>query len=348
MSVVVTQPVDLYSRAAETQVGDEASLEGNSANGAAVIERQPTLSRVSPEEAASLPYDELRRRMEAEARLAEEGLLPDARGGEQAEASEPDADAETGDAGETSGASGAEEAIDGQPKQGRSGTSQQVGNQSPDRVAQLEAEIAKVQRERQEEQQAQQRQRLADQHRNAEAAIAQLPRDQQEIARLRYQNSLHQTQLNDYTTYLQQREQAIAQQEFTHAKQFFSNSMDSLAQYVAERFDVKPEIVASFGKSKEAKALLEAATTPQSLQTAAASIGQTMEWLAAQEQQRLRSQREQRRESQSNRVQRDMPNAAGNVTSGGGMDEVARINNMSRTEFFAWKAEQLRRQQESA
>lgn len=342
---IVAQPT-AESRAGEQETQDSQANLGNSANGAAVIERQ-NFQRVSPDEAASLPYDELRRRMEAEARLAQDGLLPDEDGGSREEAQNPDADAETGSAENPQGAQRGS-GDSGTGSTGAQRTTQQVGNQPPSaREAQLEQELLRVRQEQFRNQQTAEQQRLMAQHQQVEQNIARLPQQHQQAAREDYGRQLHQAQLNDYNRYLATREQAIAQQEFVGAKKFFNDNVDSLSKYVADRFEVKPDALASFAKSKEAQELLAAAQTPEALQVAAASIGQTMEWLASQEQNRLNAAREQRRQRDAGKVQRDMPTGAQAVAAGGGIDEVARINSMPRADFFKWKQEQLRAAREA-
>lgn len=334
----VTQPggYDAYTAAAETPVVDEReTTQVNSANGADTIARQPTLSHVSPEEAESLPFDQLKARMREEARLIEEGVLPPPDGGSGAEGA-ADAAATTGnDAGGGSTPT---------PGESSAGTSQQSGTPSP-REQQLEQALQAVYAQQQEAVRTAEAGRLQAQHAQAEATIAAMPPEQQADARRYYQSQLHQAQLNDYGRYLAEREGAIQQQEFKQAKSFFNESVDSLAAYVAERHGIAPDRLAAFAKSKESQALLEAATNPQALQVAAASIGQTMDWLAQQEAQQSATAKETRRANASGRVQRDVPAGAGNAVAGGQQDEIARINNMSRQEFFAYKAQKLREAQ---
>lgn len=338
---VVTQPTD-DSRAANTEPLDSEANLGNSANGAAVIERQ-NFQRVSAEEAATLPYEELRRRMELDARLTQEGLLPTEDGGSREEAQNPDADAETGGAENPQGAQRGsnEQAQTGQPEAQR--TTQQVGNQSPpDEAAQLRAELARIRQEQADAARNAEQARLLAHHQQVEQNIARLPQQAQQAAREDYGRQLHQAQLNDYNRFLATREQAIFEQEFKSAKRLFNDSIDDLSSYVANQFEVKPDALASFAKSKEAQELIAASETPQAFQVAIASIGQTMEWLASQEQARLNAQREQRRQRDAGKVQRDVPQQAQGAAAGGGIDEVARINAMPREDFFKWKQEQLR------
>src|SRR5690348_12032923 len=60
--------------------------------GSGSAQDQPGYQRVTPEEAASLPYDELKKRMREEARLHEEGLLPASASTEPAEENDDEAD----------------------------------------------------------------------------------------------------------------------------------------------------------------------------------------------------------------------------------------------------------------
>lgn len=332
--------------AGETPTQEQESFSGNSANGAAVIERQPTLSRVTPEEAANLPYDELRKRMLAEARLAADGLLPDAPGGEQEGAPEADADAESVGAGDNRGArQPAQEQPNPNPQQG-GGTSQQDGNQS--RLAQLESELARVRQETQQREQQAQQQALLAQHQRIEADIARLPEAQRAIARQNYANQLQQQQLNDYYGFLQQRENAIAQQELQQTKRYMASSLGSLAEFVANSHGIKPDVLNTYVASEDVQQLIARVGDNQSLESTMHSISQTLAWMASQEAQRLQAQREQRRERDANRVQRDMPQQARSQAAGGGIDDVARIENMSREEFFQWKRDELRKAQQGS
>ena len=301
---------------------------------------QPTFKRVTPEEAATLDYAELKRRMREERRLYEEGLLPEA----SATSQTGDEDEDT--TGGTAGTAGQEDSGN-QGSGGREtgGTGQQAGQSSDlERLAREARERETALRAENHRLQEEQRQReLQARHQRVEAEIASLPQQQQAIARQAYMNQLGQAALNDYYGYLNQREQAIRQAELGQARVQLPGLLSELAESVAQRHGVKSDRLKEYVTSDQFRELLNNAPTEEALTVAAANAGQWMEFLAVQEVNRLASEREQRRQraAANPKVQRDTP-AGGVPTAGGELDIVRRINSMSKEEFFEYKKQKLR------
>lgn len=313
-------------------VGDGAPIEdaGNTPNGS-----QTSFQRVSPEEAATLPYDELKRRMREEARLVEAGELDATRPVVQEDDGDDDGD-ELGTAGRD------EDSSQGSGGAGGGGTTQQPqDSELQNLLRQAQDRAATLERERAQEREANQRAQLQAQHQRVEQAIAALPETQQSLARQDYMNRLGAQALNDYHGFLQQREQAVRNAELVQARRQLPDLLSELADSVAQRHGLRnADPLKSYVKSAEFRQLLEASNTEDALTAAAANAGQWMEYLAQQQATQNATLREQRRKN-APRTVRDTPNG-GVPPAGGDMDAVRRINTMSKDEFFAWKKQQLR------
>lgn len=327
----------------QNQSTDLEQVSDGVANDAGTAAEQPAYQRVTPEEAATLPYPELKRRMKLEASLHDQGLLPDASAtgttGEDSEDVESATSAGQGQQGtQRSGGSQA-----GGP--GQSGEADVAGllGQAQERLKTLEAERAEERRAAAQREQERERQEMLAQHKRVEDHIATLPQQQQADARRFYANQLRESALNEYTTFLGQREAAIRQAEVAQARHTIPNLLNELAGDVASRHGVKPDLLREYISSKEFSDLLVAANTEEALTAVAANAGQWMEFLATREEGRLAAERERRRQNavQNPRVARDTPKG-GVPTAGGDMDLANRIQNMSSAEFMAWKKDQLR------
>jgi hypothetical protein len=315
---------------------------------------QAPYKRVTAEEAATLPYDELKRRMKEERRLYEEGLLP---------ATEVQSDeGDGGDHGNLEGnearTAGQDDSTDGTRSGGEGGDTAAQGDpalqkllqQAQERNAQLEREARESQQRAQKEREERERNDLQAQHQRVEEAIGRLPQQQQELARRDYMNRLGQRALNDYYGFLQTREQQIRQAEIVHARREIPSMLGELADSVAQRHGLRnADSLKQYVTSKEFKELLDAANTEDALTAVAANAGQWMEFLAVQQATQNAQQREARRQKAAANppVQRDTP-LGGVPTAGGDMDLVRRINTMTKEEFFKWKKDQLRAAQASA
>lgn len=319
-------------------IGDEVPGAGGSDEGGSGQQAaQPTYKRVTPEEAATLDYAELKRRMREERRLYEDGLLP------EASATSQTSDEEQESTDETAGTAGQED----------EGTSRSGGKQAGGTGQRQESDLERLAREAREENQRladenrkmredQQRATLEAQHRRVEEEIASLPQQQQAIARQAYMNRLGQQALNDYYGYLNQREQAIRQAELSQARVQLPGLLSELADSVAQRHGVKADRLKEYVTSDQFRELLNNSPTEEALTVAAANAGQWMEFLAVQEASRLATEREARRQkAAANPQRRDTPNG-GVPTAGGDLDIVRRINSMTKEEFFAYKKQKLR------
>lgn len=299
---------------------------------------ESTYQRVTPEEAATLPYAELKRRMKEEARLHAEGLLPtsgQATAGEEGTGEQED-EAGTSSrehAAETAGTSGGETRSGAAPQEQNL---QELLRQAQERAAQLE-------RERADERQQAERAQMQANHQRVEEAISRLPEQQQPLARQDYMNRLGQQALNEYHSFLQTREQNVRQAEIAQARTQIPQLLSELADSVAQRHGLRnADTLKAYVTSAEFRALLDASGTEEALTAAAANAGQWMEFLAGQQAAQNAQRLETRRQNaaNANKVVRDTP-PSGVPVAGGDMDAVNRINNMSREEFFAWKKQQL-------
>lgn len=317
-----------------TTYGEQAVDDSGGANGAATLERQLP-PRITVEEAETLPFAELKRRMREEARLTEEGLLT----------APSDGSGEAGDDGanvEPSGAANSGQNAGGANANNRNQATTQgqppVGGTDYNALlaqAQKEAREAKAEAARIKEEQ--ETATLRARHAQVEANINALPSQaQQEIARQHYMNTLNQQALNDYHRHLASREATIRQAELVTAKTTVPTLLEELATSVAERHGVKPDKLVTYIKSPQFKELISAAQDENALTGAAINAGQWMEFIATEEATQLATAREQRRLQRAQApVARDTP--ASGVPAGGGLGEVARINSMTREEFFAHK-----------
>ena len=298
---------------------------------------QPSYQRVTPEEAATLPYAELKRRMKQEAQLAEDGLLETT--------SAPESTGEEDETATTADATGQRDSRGQQ----RSGGNTQGGDLSA-LLAQATQRAETLERERAEERAAQvrekaerERQETLAQHRRVEEHIASLPAREQEIARRDYVSRLGQQAVNEYYGLLQQRETAVRQAELQQARIQIPNLLNELADDVATRHGIKADRLKDYVGSQQFRDLLGAAHSEEAMTAVAANAGQLMEFIATQEEARLTQEREKRRQAAvaNPRVRRDTP-AGGVPTAGGDTNLATRIQNMSSAEFMAWKKQQLR------
>lgn len=316
--------------------GNDGSTPQEGANQQQPVES--TYQRVTPEQAATLPYDELKRRMKEEARLHAEGLLPDS--------TESEGAVEEGTSeGDEAGASSREHA-GGQAGGGAegSGATSTQDSELQTLLRQAQERAATLERERAEEKQQAERAQMQARHQQVEEAISRLPEQQQAIARQDYMNRLGQQALTEYHNFLQTREQNIRQAEIAQARVQIPQLLAELADSVASRHGLRnADTLKAYVNSAEFKTLLEASQSEDALTVAAANAGQLMEFLAAQQAAQNASTRETRRQNAAAnpKVRRDTPNG-GVPTAGGDAELVRRIETMPRDEFFAWKKEQLR------
>lgn len=327
----------------EAQVSEPVGTdESGGANGAATLGRQ-SYSRVTAEEAETLPFAELKRRMREEADLTEKGLLFEDDDGPLAGTTDgANVEPSSGtNPGRNAGSTPAPQA-DGTPQSRPAvgGTDADALAQARREAAEARAEVERIRKERE----------TADfqaRHQQVEARIASLPTAaQQEIARQHYYNQLNQQALGEFTQHLTAREAAIRQAELVQTRAKLPSLLSEMADGVAERHGVKADTLKSYVNSPQFKELLNAAQNEDALTGAAINAGQWMEYLAGEEATRLATQREQRRlNAAANKQMRDTPQ--GNV-SGGGIDEVTRIRTMPREEFFKMKHEQLRQARAAA
>jgi len=315
--------------------------------------------KVTPELAESLPYSELKARMRAEARdyeepAADETTTPDEGGEESAEeAVTPEAqvaerDPETGRFTATP-QSQDQTTTDGQRRKQYATLDEAVrdldavrGNltQAAEsakalqrRVQELEAESARTRQEAEQ-------QRIAAQHTRFESLVAQLPPEQQDLARKEYVQHLQQQAMGEYAREMQQREAQLNQREFQAAKAQVPALYKDIAKFVADQHGVPADELVALVDSPHVKALIDSAATPEAVQQASIAFGQLLDYEGSKLASQVSAAKAQRREERSATQVRDMPNG---VTPGGAQqDVVTRINNMTPDQFADYKKRLLR------
>lgn len=319
---------------------------------------------VTPELAESLPYSELKARMRAEARDAEESATTteapaDDQGDQsatEAVTSSPDGperDPQTGRFA-ASPSTGEQQAAEEQAPAQRSykqpetleealrvldavrgnlTTNINERNTAQQRLQALEAEAARLKQENEQT-------RLQQQHARFEDLVTRLPSEQQSIARAEYVQRLQQQAMSDYTREVQQREQQLVQREFQSAKAEVPALYADIAGFVATQYDIPEAELTALVGSKQVRDLIDAAQDPMALQQATIAFGQLLDYEATRVQGRVAGEKAQRREAKSQTQVRDVP--TGVAPGGAQEDVVTRINNYSRDEFEAYKKRLIR------
>jgi hypothetical protein len=327
----------------------------------------PTSGAVTPELAASLPYEELKQRMRAEARNYEEPATtetttPDEGGEETPEAAvtatgegaarDPEtgrftagATTPTGDTTET-GANAARAKAPATLEEAQRVIDAMRGNLNT-ATSERQALQRQVEEARQEaaRQKAESEQRaMQAQHARFEELVSRLPAEQQGPARAEYVQRLQQQAVGEFAGEVQRREQAVAQREFISAKSEVPALYKDIARFVAEQQGVPVDELIAVVDSPHVKALIDSANTPQALQQASIAFGQMLDYEGTKLAGRLAAEKEARRTAKAGSQVRDMPNG---VTAGGAQEDVvARINKMSPDEFTAYKKRLLRAAQQ--
>lgn len=322
---------------------------------------------VSPEAAESMPLEELRQRLRAEASRAEEGTLTPNVSGEEQEAAEneSDADSETqqDEADQSTQESEDQESTDSQEQQ-NAGTQRQKPqtieeairvadslrgnlNQLSQERKQMQAQLKELQDAAARQQQQGEEARLRAQHQQVEQYIANLPDErQQATARQHYQNQLQQAALNDYYRNLQSQQQEIHNAQLTTAKGQATGWLGEVLDFAAEQRGLAKNAtelseVRDFLKSDQVQNAINAATTPEALAVVMATVGEVVDWRVLQAA-ATRSKAKEVRRTTTKPVVRDVPGTsqASEVT------EAERIQSMSSEDFLAFR-KGLRRKAEA-
>lgn len=328
------------------------------------VQPQGDPGRVTAELAASLPYDELKARMRAEARTYEEPTTAT-----QTPADDQGADADKGavtpeDAGTEQGSEGTQAApatTQGQPTteeavpqgkqpqsleealrvidslRGNLTTNINARDSAQKRLQELEAQAA-----RQAQEAAQQR--LQDQHRRFEELVSRLPADQQGAVRQEYVARLQQQAVTDFAREVQQRDVQVQQREFLAAKAELPALYRDIAGFVADQHGIPQQELTAIIDSKHIKDLIAAASTPQAVESATIALGQLLDYEATRRAGQLAAEKAARREAKAATAVRDVP--AGVTTGGAQEDVVARINKYTPDEFAAYKKRLLKAAQQ--
>lgn len=201
------------------------------------------------------------------------------------------------------------------------------------RVQELEAAATRQQQE------AQQRAEQA-QHQRFEDLVAQLPtqaaRDQ---ARDEYRQVLARQALGEYQQHLVTQEQTLQQREFAIAKAQLPTIFDDIARFVATNNDVPEDDMVAIVRDPRIAQLIEAAQTPEAIQSVAVTMGQLLDYEAS----RYAAQRagvlQQRRDNFTQQHVPDVP--LGVVPNAGAEGEASRIKKMTPAEFLAYKRQQF-------
>lgn len=318
--------------------------------------------KVTPELAASLPYDELKRRMRAEAATYEEPTTST-----QTPADDRGADAEaeavtSDEAGPARDAQGrfaaatstqeqaATETADAaqrgkQPTtleeavrvidslRGNLNTNINARDAAQKRIQELEAQAAR------QAQEVQQR-NLQAQHARFEELVSRLPQEQQGAYRAEYVARLQQQAVTDFAREVQQREAQVNQREFIQAKAELPGLYKDIAGFVADQHGIPSKELTDLIDSQHIRDLIAAANTPEAVQTATIALGQLLDYEATKAAGRISAEKATRREAKSATQVRDVPQG---ITPGGAQEDVvARINRYSRDEFEAYKKQLLR------
>jgi hypothetical protein len=331
-------------------------------SGNATLERQ--YSPVTPEEAESLPLDELKTRLRREAEQAQVDALTQSQAGESDNVTDSDADAAAaGGESESNTAGDADRQANVEADKGAGTGTQET---KPDaallarQVESLGANLHNVSEERkrlqqrldeaerrlQESNQSADSQRLTAQHQAVEAEIARLPEAQRDNARQYYRNQLTQQALVSYNKYLDDRDAQLNQREFAvaqaQAPQVLSNILDFVQQtHGADAVDMN--VAREFANSDRVKNLFAAAQTPAALATAMAVLSEQVDWLVVREVGRRAAEKEERRKQKGEKPeQRDVPPGTQGAATGD-VAEAQRIANMSREEFAEFKRQARRK-----
>lgn len=337
---------------------DQSGASGLS--GAATMQRQPASeSRVTPQEAESLPLAELKARLRQEASADEEAATA-------SEASTGGLALDTDTNADAAGVAGVESPDVADTKDATADTQAGAAKAQPDDIALLQTQLnsmsgnlktlsderkqllAEIQAMKDRETAAQQQgetARMQQQHQQVEAHIRTLPEVQQPVARQHYMNQLGQAALNDYQRHLVSEQAKLADTELRLAVQQAPSVLGEIATFVAAQRDIPPDVLKPVIESANMRNLLASATTREGYVAVMATAGEWIDFYANQEAGRLASEKEARRvEAAASGAQRDTP--AGGNAAGGDLGMSRRIESMSREEFFQWKAAQLKRQQQ--
>lgn len=304
--------------------------------GNVAVGEQPSFQRVTPEDAETLPYDELKRRMRAERDAYDEN--PAAFDGTD------DSEGDVGGTSDNAGSGNRQQQASGQQPDGtgqRDPNAQQLLQQAQAAIARA----ADLERRAAEERAQREQAAYEAQVRRAQQEIAAAPQAQQPILQQALLNQLRQQALGDFDSHLTQRAQHIQAAELRVMKGQVPDLLTELADSVAQRHNIKADRLKEYITSPQFKELVQAANTEDALTGVAANAGQWMEYLASTEEMRLANERDQRRQraAQNPKVLRDTP-AGGVPMSGGEADIVRQINTMSKEEFFAYKKKLLSQQ----
>lgn len=323
-----------------------------------------TPGRVTAELAESLPYSELKARMRAEARAAEDQPAADEtttldNGGEESanEVVTPDAqvaerDPQTGrfaakpsaqDQTTTEGGTepqrrknyaNLDEAVrDLDAVRGNLTQAAESAKALQRRVQELEAESARTRQEAEQ-------QRLQSQHARFESLVAQLPAADQELARKEYVQNLQQQAMSDFAKEIQQRESLLQQREFIAAKAEVPALYKDIAKFVADQHGVPSDQLVALVDSPHVKALIDSAQNPLAIQQASIAFGQLLDYEGSRMAAQSSAEKATRRAEKSETLVRDMPSG---VTPGGAQqDVVTRINNYTPEQFAEYKKRLLR------
>lgn len=323
---------------------NDSALPVESANDTSVSDAsgsQTAFQRVSEEEAVTLPYAELRRRMEAERDLVDKGLLTPEQSGDSDEAPDTSANAELEGEDDKSPTAGRQQGRQPQAQQNNGGQSGD-GNPASAVLEQATRRVRELEQQNQQLAKAQQDAELQRRHNEIQAEIAQLPREQQAVAQAHYRNQLGQLVNMDAFREIEQRQQAVAAAELNIAKRQLPSMLSEVAAEVASKHGIPTDFLAEYVNSPQTLNLINAATNEQGIMLAASTVGEMLDFMAGREAGKRAAAREARRQQRAKApAQRDTP-IGGVPLAGGELDEVTRIQNMSTKDFFEWKKQQLR------
>jgi hypothetical protein len=326
----------------------------------APLATQTTPEKVTPELAESLPFDELKRRMRAEANSAESTTTPDTQADDQgAQQTAEDVNSEAVAGTEP----GAKQATDAQAAttpeaqaqrgkqpatleealrvieavRGNLSTNINERNAAQQRIQALEADMEAMR------QQAAQN-AMQSQHARFEELVARLPQEQQGLARAEYMQRLQQQAMGDYANELRQKETQIQVAEFRQAKAELPAMYKDIARFVAEQQGIDAATLVELVDSPQVKSLIDAAQNPQAVQQATVAFGQLLDWVGMKEAQRITSEKEARRQAKAGTQVRDMPTG---MSAGGAQEDVVnKINNMDKKAFEDYKKKLLKAAQQ--
>lgn len=316
-------------------------------------------NEITPELAESLPYEELKQRMRAEA-SAYENSTPTQQtpGGEEADDEDaPDAGVTTaGTERDAAGTSPSRSAQD----QGTRTTEREYKkpetleeairvleslrgnlNTAVSERATFQKQIQELQQAAAQRQQEAERSTFEGQHRQILEAIQRLPDQRQRDAAIAdYQARLKTLAVTDYEKHLTQQEESLAQRQFEIDKREIPGMYRDIAEFVATQHGVNSKLLLDFVNSDRVANMVKAAQKPEALQAVSIVLGETLDEMAFREANRVSAEKEARRKAAgTNRLTRDAP--AGLTPGNGNEDEVARIQAMKPDEFAAFKKKLL-------